>query len=193
MAITVDARQRRAGQRRAGAQATTENTAKVFCAAIGNLISVADVDAGTGQVRVSLSRGQRHADAQHARRPDLRHRRRHGRPEHDLHGHADRVNAALNGLTYSAEPQLHGQRPLSITTNDQGNTGSGGALADTDTVSITVTAVNEAPVNTVPGPQTINEDITLVFSSRQRQPDLDQRSRSAGGLLLSTSASPTAR
>ena len=37
-------------------------------------------------------------------------------------------------------------RTLTIVTNDQGNTGSGGALADTDTVGITVNAVNDAPV-----------------------------------------------
>src|SRR5262249_1384024 len=51
------------------------------------------------------------------------------------------------------------------TTNDQGNTGSGGALSDTDTVAITVNAVNDAPVNSVPAAQTMNEDGTLTFSS----------------------------
>ena len=31
-------------------------------------------------------------------------------------------------------------------------------LTDSDTVAITVTAVNDAPVNTVPGAQTVTED-----------------------------------
>src|SRR5262249_52560109 len=54
---------------------------------------------------------------------------------------------------------------LTVTTNDQGNTGSGGALSDTDTVAITVNAVNDAPANSVPAAQTMNEDGTLTFSS----------------------------
>ena len=32
-------------------------------------------------------------------------------------------------------------------------------------VNITVNAVNDAPVNTVPGPQSVNEDTALVFSA----------------------------
>ena len=31
-------------------------------------------------------------------------------------------------------------------------------------MNITVNAVNDAPVNTIPGPQTTNEDTSLVFS-----------------------------
>src|SRR5207253_1406703 len=49
-----------------------------------------------------------------------------------------------------------------IVTNDQGNTGSGGPLSDTDTVNITVNPVNDAPVNTVPGAQVVNEDTALA-------------------------------
>jgi hypothetical protein len=40
---------------------------------------------------------------------------------------------------------------VQIVTSDQGNTGRGGTLSDTDTVNITVNAVNDAPVNSVPG------------------------------------------
>src|SRR6185369_16014531 len=58
-----------------------------------------------------------------------------------------------------------GGATLTITTNDQGNTGTGGAKSDTDNVAITVTAVNDAPVNSVPAAQTTNEDTALVFSS----------------------------
>src|SRR5439155_1177116 len=44
------------------------------------------------------------------------------------------------------------------------NTGSGGALTDTDTVAITISAVNDAPVNTVPGAQTVAEDTDLAIA-----------------------------
>src|SRR5678809_367430 len=75
------------------------------------------------------------------------------------------VNTALDGLTYSPTANYNGGDTLSITTDDLGNTGSGGALSDTDTVAITVAAVNDAPVNSVPTAQTVNEDTNLVFST----------------------------
>src|SRR6185369_12826358 len=53
---------------------------------------------------------------------------------------------------------------LTITTNDLGDTGSGGPLVASDTVAIAVDAVNDAPVNTVPGAQTVNEDTSLAIS-----------------------------
>ena len=37
-------------------------------------------------------------------------------------------------------------------------------MTDTDTVTINVTSVNDAPVNTVPGAQTVNEDTALSIS-----------------------------
>ena len=56
------------------------------------------------------------------------------------------VNAALNGMTYRGAPNFNGPDTLQVTTDDLGNTGAGGALTDTDTVAITVTPVNDAPV-----------------------------------------------
>src|SRR6185436_20123920 len=38
---------------------------------------------------------------------------------------------------------------LSLTVNDNGLTGSGGALSNTDTATINITAVNDAPVATI--------------------------------------------
>ena len=38
-----------------------------------------------------------------------------------------------------------------MTTNDGGNTGSGGALQDVDNIQIDITTVNDAPVVTAPG------------------------------------------
>src|SRR5439155_18399034 len=75
------------------------------------------------------------------------------------------INAALNVLTYATIANSNGAASVQITTNDLGNTGSGGALSDTDTVNITVNAVNDAPVNSVPGAQSTSEDTPLVFSA----------------------------
>ena len=53
------------------------------------------------------------------------------------------INAALDGLIYAPTGDYNGAATLTITTDDQGNNGSGGALTDTDTVAITVNAVTE--------------------------------------------------
>src|SRR4030095_1372597 len=42
---------------------------------------------------------------------------------------------------------------------------SRGAQTDVDSIAITVNAVNDAPVNTVPAAQTMSEDGTLTFST----------------------------
>src|SRR5206468_946884 len=46
-----------------------------------------------------------------------------------------------------------------------GNTGAGGALTDSASVALTVNAVNDPPVNTIPGAQAVNEDGVLTFSA----------------------------
>jgi hypothetical protein len=48
------------------------------------------------------------------------------------------INAALEGMTYTPNTAYNGIDTLTITTNDQGNTGTGGVLQDVDTVAITV-------------------------------------------------------
>src|SRR5207244_5315809 len=74
------------------------------------------------------------------------------------------INTALNGLSFAPTANFNGAANLQLVTNDQGNTGTGGALSDTDTVAITVNAVNDAPVNAVPGAQSVNEDTNLAIA-----------------------------
>jgi hypothetical protein len=56
------------------------------------------------------------------------------------------INTALNGMSFVPTAGLHGVGGLTITTNDLGNSGSGGALSDTDSIEIEM--VNESRVNT---------------------------------------------
>src|SRR5260221_169284 len=74
------------------------------------------------------------------------------------------VDAALNNLVYRGNLNFNGSDTITLTSNDQGNTGSGGALSDTDTIAVTVNAVNDAPVNTVPGAQTVSENTNLTIA-----------------------------
>src|SRR5206468_4311705 len=75
------------------------------------------------------------------------------------------INAALDGMTFAPDLNYNGPATVQISTSDLGNTGSGGALVDTDTVNITINAVNDSPILTLPGSQVIDEDNTLTFSS----------------------------
>ena len=67
-------------------------------------------------------------------------------------GTVSAINLALDGLTF--DPAGIGAASLGLTTDDQGNTGSGGAQSDTDTISITVSPSNSAP--------TINDQSLII-------------------------------
>lgn len=75
------------------------------------------------------------------------------------------LNALLSGgVTYQGNSDFYGNDALTMATNDQGNTGSGGALSDTDVLPIEVQPVNDAPVNQLPGSMTVKEDGSLSLS-----------------------------
>ncbi|WP_299763991.1 cadherin-like domain-containing protein [Ramlibacter sp.] len=57
------------------------------------------------------------------------------------------VNAALAGMRFTPNANYDGPASIEVSVNDLGNTG-GGALVDTETIAITVTPVNDAPVLT---------------------------------------------
>ncbi|PTT45973.1 retention module-containing protein [Aeromonas sp. HMWF016] len=82
-----------------------------------------------------------------------------------LSGSLAAINALLaGGVTYQGAQDFNGQDQLTMVTNDLGNTGSGGALSDTDVVPIEVLPVNDAPVNQLPGSMTVKEDGSLSLA-----------------------------
>jgi len=122
-------------------QATAPNTAKVFSTGNGNLISISDVDAVSGTMQVQLvstngattlsttsglsfSVGDGTADATMT-----------------FTGTITAVNTALAGLSFNPTTSFTGAASLQIVTGDQGNTGSGGALNDNDTIAISVSSL----------------------------------------------------
>ena len=72
-------------------------------------------------------------------------------------GTAAQINTALAGLSYTGNLDFNGADTLTVATSD-------GTATDTDTIAITVTAVNDAPVNTVPGAQSVAEDTLLPIA-----------------------------
>ncbi|WP_196298688.1 DUF4347 domain-containing protein, partial [Stutzerimonas stutzeri] len=77
------------------------------------------------------------------------------------------INAfiAASGVSFQTALNATSNVVLTVGINDGGNTGSGGAQSDSTTVTLTVTAVNDAPVNSIPAAQSTDQDSVLVFSS----------------------------
>ena len=70
-----------------------------------------------------------------------------------LTGSQSAINATLagaNGVIYQPTSEYEGSDTLTMVSNDQGNSGSGGPLSDTDTVAMTVNGVADTPVVSVP-------------------------------------------
>ena len=144
-------------------QATSQNTSLAFSSSNGNQISIADVDAASGSLQITLTAtngvltlngvggltfttGDGTADAIMT-----------------FTGTLANLNAALNGLTFAPTAGYNGAASLSLTTSDQGNTGVGGAQSANSTVNITVntvavpTATNDA--------YSVNEDSVVTVST----------------------------
>ena len=82
-----------------------------------------------------------------------------------LLGSVNNINSALNGLVFSPDNHYNGTATVSVTVNDLGNTGHGGSLTDSDSFTITVNAVNDVPLITVPSTQNTNEDNNLSITT----------------------------
>ncbi len=63
-------------------------------------------------------------------------------------GTRDAISTAVATLTYAPVTDYNGSDPLNISVTDSGNVGTGGVLTSTDTLAITVTSVNDAPMFT---------------------------------------------
>ncbi|MBV8858069.1 MAG: DUF4214 domain-containing protein [Acidobacteria bacterium] len=123
-----------------GPQATVQHAPVVFSAANSNAISVADIDAGTDPIKVTLNAtggavtlgstsGLSFVTGDGADDASV-----------SFNGTVAAVNAALAGLSFKPAQGFSGAASLQIVTDDQGHNGSGGALSDTDTVTINVAA-----------------------------------------------------
>ncbi len=125
-----------------GPQTTNEDTAKVFS------ISVADVDAGSNPVKITLT--ATNGTVTLSGIGSLGFTTGDGTDDATMvfTGTLTAVNAAMTNLSFNPTADFTGAASLQIVSDDQGNTGTGGAKTDTDTVNITVNAANDAPVVT---------------------------------------------
>jgi hypothetical protein len=82
------------------------------------------------------------------------------------------VAAALDGAVLLPTPGFTGTATIQIDSDDQGNTGAGGALTDSDTFAVTVTPAPSPPTLAHIGPKTIAEGSTLALTASATDPDL---------------------
>lgn len=89
-----------------------------------------------------------------------------------LTGSLSEVNDMLANLAFMPTPGLEtgGTAVLAITANDGGATGDDTGVDVTETLSITINPVNDAPTVSLPGTQTIDENAQLVFSQVNGNP-----------------------
>nr|WP_256834456.1 DUF4347 domain-containing protein [Pseudomonas oleovorans] len=124
------------------AQSVNQDASLVFSSGNGNLISISDVDAGAGILRVTLSASNGLLSL--AGTSGLSFSTGDGSNDSIMtfNGTLIDINNALNGLSYSPTAGYSGAADLTIETSDQGLSGSGSAQIDTDTIQITVNPIN---------------------------------------------------
>jgi VCBS repeat-containing protein len=160
-----------------GAQSVNEDTALPIAG-----VSVADVDSTALSATLTVAHGTLTATGTGVRGS--------GSATLMIAGTAAQINTALAGLSYLGDPNFHGGDTLTVVTSD-------GSLSDTDTVPITVQAVNDVPVNTVPPAQTVDEDTVLPIAGLSiadvDSPVLHTTLSVAHGTLTAAGASAGAR
>ncbi|MDO6388409.1 tandem-95 repeat protein, partial [Uliginosibacterium sp. 31-12] len=135
---------------------TLEDTSKALTG-----LSISDVDAGTGTLTVTLvvNNGVLNVSGGGASIAGS------GSSIVTLTGTVAQINATLAAsVNYVPNSNFNGTDTLAMSTSDGGNTGSGGTLTDNDSVSITVTPVNDAPVNSLATSYSTVEDTALKLS-----------------------------
>jgi Domain of unknown function (DUF4347)/Cadherin domain/Bacterial cadherin-like domain len=183
-----------------GDQSTDEDTVLVFSAANGNAISISDADAGSGIVNVLLAATNGTITLNGTAGLSFISGDGTGDALLNFTGTIAGINAALNGLVFAPTAGYSGAASLQIVTGDMGNSGTGGSLADSDTVNITVNPVNDAPIaSNLSAGETYTEDTPLNLTgivisdadSANVTATLTLSSAAAGSLNTSTSGAVT--
>jgi hypothetical protein len=132
-----------------GAQTVLQGGTLTFGAGSGNAITVADADAGSSPVRVTLAAG--HGALTLGGTSGLTFSGGDGTndPLMTFTGTVAQVNAALNGLRYTPSSVYAGPDQVSVTVNDQGRSGVDGPKTGSGSVVVTITQTQcppQAPV-----------------------------------------------
>jgi hypothetical protein len=148
------------------AQTTNEDTARAFSSGNSNAITVSDPDSDPDDIRVTLTATNGRITL--ATTAGLSFGVGDGTADATMtfDGTVAEVNAALEGMTFTPDQDYNGTGGLlEVDADDLGHNGDPPAETDSDSVAITVNAVNDNPVNAVPGTQAMDENTVDVPSS----------------------------
>ena len=152
-----------------GAQLAVMDADLVFGSAGGNAITITDVDAGAGEIRVTLQ--VQHGTLTLATTAGLSMITGNGTASIDLNGTLAQVNIALEGLTYRTVAGHAGSDALRIRTNDRGNSGGGNEIDD-DTIALYVLPVDH-PTVAADDSGNVGEDVPGIFYVLGNDSDAD--------------------
>ena len=127
-------------------------------------ISFSDVDAGSGAVNVQFNVASGTLNATSGSGVTVL---GSGSGTIALAGTIADINAfiAAGEVSFTTASNATANVVLSLTIDDGGNTGTGGNLTDSASVTLAVSAQNDAPVNSVPTTQSVLQDGVLVFNT----------------------------
>ncbi|MHA1103604.1 Ig-like domain-containing protein, partial [Kosakonia cowanii] len=121
-------------------QTVQQDGSLVFSSGNGNAITVSDVDVGNNEMKVTLTAANGLLTLGSTAGLTLQNGSGSGDSTMTFLGTQAAINAALDGLIFTPNSGYNGSASVQIITTDQGFTGSGGTLSDTDTINIAVSA-----------------------------------------------------
>jgi VCBS repeat-containing protein len=127
--------------------------------------SIADVDAGTASLQITLAVAHGLLTLSQTTGLSFVSGTGSNNASMTFAGSLSAINAALDGLQYVPVANYNGPDQIDLNVNDLGNSGSGGARLASGSLAITVSAVNDAPVLGLPGPQATPQGSGLTLSA----------------------------
>ncbi|MGY8526642.1 DUF4214 domain-containing protein [Paracidovorax citrulli] len=151
-----------------GDQSVREGSALTFSTANGNAIHIDDVDAGSSEVIVTLTAANGSIFLSGTAGLTFLQGSGNGDTLAQFSGTLANINAALEGMRFVPAAGAGDHATLSIETNDQGSSGSGGAKADIDTVAIEiqpkVPAISAVAATSADGVYKIGDTVTIAVT-----------------------------
>jgi hypothetical protein len=137
-------------------------------------VSLTDVDAGTAPMRVTVAAPRGTLGFATTTGVTLT---GNNSATVQLVGSQTDLNTALGSFTYLGRRDVFGADRITITADDQNNTGTGGRKTDVKTIDVTVNPVNDAPIlNIASLTRTVREDISTTIGAGIRITDVDSPS-----------------
>ncbi|MCL6434297.1 MAG: tandem-95 repeat protein [Leptolyngbyaceae cyanobacterium HOT.MB2.61] len=127
-------------------------------------ISIADPDAGSGNVTVTLSAANGVLSLGSIAGLTFSQGTGSQNSSMIFSGTLAAVNNALSALIYRSNSTFQGIDTINLNVNDNGNTGVGGSLSDSKTIAVQVTPVNQPPIITLPPAPVASEDTNLAIA-----------------------------